>query len=284
MSICGGGRAWALGGGSVGSPMVCHPIAGKLSSNAQVSLAFYVTANFSTDYDVVDVLCPQQTMAIPSNSSPIFLASLIVWAPTIGSLVACGDQHVAATDAAKNDAAPFDAADAQVADGQPIDAGVCQANLVACALPLQPRLCEGAVPLTPEMPLLAQNSAAGGYGDCALNASGPGGPSLYYQVAVKPGSYTRIRAIPSGTELGKDALVRVFTSCTDVATTDSDRGGGASTPPGMAGVCVRNDTNTALSVIAAVSRYSGEASCDPLLFDIFVDYIATDNGCSITFP
>jgi hypothetical protein len=198
-----------------------------------------------------------------------------VWI-AIGVLAACGgpDEHVAPDAAIAVDAAP--SIDASFVDA-PTDAGVCILSYPTCAPASspQPARCAAAVPLTPAAPLTAQDSADGGYGDCAATGTGIGGPSLYYAIEVPAQHVARVRAVP--TDPTKPAVVRAMSDCGSLGVLASNRGGDLTA--GRAAVCVRNDDDAPQSIVVAVSQYSGEADCAPLVFDVSVEFLTFGDTC-----
>lgn len=189
-------------------------------------------------------------------------------------VAACGGpDEVLPTDAAIGIDAPIDASFIDA----PTDAGVCLTSYPTCAPATspQPALCAAAVPLTPAAPLTAQDSADGGFGDCAGSASGIGGPSLYYAIEVPAQRFARVRAVP--TDPTKPAVVRAMSDCGSHGVLASDRGGDLTA--GRAAVCVRNDAAAPQSIIVAVSQYSGEADCAPLVFDVSVEVLTFVENC-----
>lgn len=156
------------------------------------------------------------------------------------------------------------------------DAGACVVTLPECsAMPTVDRArCEAAPRLEAGAPRPGQDSAAGGYGDCAASGSGLGGPSLYYRVEVPAGSVARVAAVP--TAAGQDGLVRAFATCAATEALQSGRGGGIT--QGAAAVCLRNQSLVTATYMIAVSRYSGEARCLPLTFDVSIDVRPLEAG------
>jgi hypothetical protein len=186
----------------------------------------------------------------------------------IVSGTACGadDEHVIPVDAAALDAASP-------------DAGVCVISPAACVPPGWPAhaVCEAAVALGPDTSLTGQDTATGGYGECASSASGTGGPSLYYTLTVPLGKIARIRAAP--TDITTAALIRAFPDCGATATTHSERGG--SSIDGRSTLCLRNDFDSTadLHTVIAVSQYSGEEGCLPLVYDLSVTFLDSPENC-----
>lgn len=140
---------------------------------------------------------------------------------------------------------------------------------------VDPALCAAAVPLEPGMPRLAQDSARGGYGECATSGSGMGGPSLYYRITVPADRKARIEMIPS--TAGADGLVRVLEGCGAAMTTMSGRGGMLT--QGEAAVCLENAGTAPQEYVVAVSRYSGETGCLPIAFDVSIELRPRSEPC-----
>ncbi|MBK9037324.1 MAG: hypothetical protein IPL61_39800 [Myxococcales bacterium] len=167
--------------------------------------------------------------------------------------------------------------DAAAVDASAPDAGVCVQAFPVCAAPgtPTPALCAGAVALTPGMALTGQDTAGGGYGDCGASASGIGGPSRYYAITIPPGQVARVVAAPA--DVTAPALVRALDGCAAVVATESDRGGALT--DGRAAVCLANAGAVERHAIIAVSQYSGEADCLPLVFDLTLELRDPDQGC-----
>lgn len=194
-------------------------------------------------------------------------ALLLVAAP----LVACAaDEYIPPS----SDARVVDASDP---DATAIDAGICVTSFPACATAPtpDPSVCAAAVPLEPGTPRTGQDSATGGYGDCAMSGSGLGGPSLYYRVTIPPDRIARIAVDPSTP--AQDGLVRAFSTCADTTSLHSGRGGMST--QGRAAICVPNADTVAHEYVIAVSRYSGESACVPLTFDVSIDLRLPADGC-----
>lgn len=174
---------------------------------------------------------------------------------------------------------PIDAP-ASIVDA-PIDGDTCNVDFTSCVpTPApQPAWCAAAVALVPGTPRTAQDSATGGFGDCAASASGIGGPSLYYAVEVPAQRYVRVEAAP--TDPTRPAVVRAMSDCGSHGVLTSGRGGDLTA--GHAAICVRNDGATPLSIIVAVSQYSGEAQCATLVFDVEAEVSTLLDGCD-EFP
>ena len=47
-------------------------------------------------------------------------------------------------------------------------------------------------------------------------------------------------------------------------------------------MCVRNDDAAPQSIIVAVSQYSGEADCAPLVFDVSVEVFTFAENCLVS--
>lgn len=190
-------------------------------------------------------------------------------------LTGCG----AATPPAHDAAADLDAnADAAAVVDAAIDAvGACVVGVPACAAMPGPdlALCGAAIALEPGAPRLAQDSAAGGFGECAASGSGLGGPSSYYRIVVPPGMVARVEATPS--DPATPGLVRALVDCADTAATAAARGGGLT--QGRAAVCLPNPDAAARAYVIAVSQYSGEADCLPLSFDVAIELRLPAAGC-----
>lgn len=181
------------------------------------------------------------------------------------ALAGCGDEAAPAPDAPPAVDAAVDAAAA------------CVVDVPACAPAATPQraLCEAAIALAPGAPRLAQDSATGGFGDCATSGSGLGGPSSYYAIVVPPGMIARVEATPA--DPAAPGLVRALVDCGDTAATASARGGDLT--QGRAAVCLPNPDAAARAYVIAVSQYSGEADCRPLRFDVAIELRRPDQGC-----
>jgi len=181
------------------------------------------------------------------------------------ALAGCGDEAAPAVDAPAVVDAAVDAAAA------------CVVEVPACAPVAAPEraLCEAATALAPGAPRLAEDSATGGFGDCATSGSGLGGPSSYYQIVVPPGMVARVEATPA--DPTAPGLVRALVGCGDTAATASARGGDLT--QGRAAVCLPNPDAAARAYVIAVSQYSGEADCRPLTFDVAIELRRPDQGC-----
>ncbi len=181
------------------------------------------------------------------------------------SIAGCGDEAAPALDAPPAVDAAVDAAAA------------CVVEVPACtpAPTPAPALCEAAVELTPGAPRVGQDSANGGFGDCAASGSGVGGPSSYYRIAVPPGMIARVEAVPA--DPATPGLVRAFDECAAIAATASARGGDLTR--GRAAVCLPNPDAAPRAYVIAVSQYSGEADCLPLAFDVAIELRLPAVGC-----
>ncbi|MBL8623676.1 MAG: hypothetical protein JNK64_20375 [Myxococcales bacterium] len=181
------------------------------------------------------------------------------------AIAGCGDEAAPALDAPPAVDAAVDAAAA------------CVVDVPACAAAPTPvrALCEAAVELTPGAPRVGQDSATGGFGDCAASGSGMGGPSRYYRIVVPPGMIARVEAVPA--DPATPGLVRAFDECAAIAATASARGGDLTR--GRAAVCLPNPDAAARAYVIAVSQYSGEADCLPLAFDVAIELRLPAVGC-----
>lgn len=196
------------------------------------------------------------------------MRSTELWRAALAAVFAiagCGDE-----------AAP--AADASLAVDAAVDAAAaCVVDVPGCAPAPAPNLalCEAAVELAPGAPRLAQDSATGGFGECAASGSGLGGPSSYYRIVVPPGMIARVEAVPA--DPAAPGLVRALVDCGDTAATASARGGDLT--EGRAAVCLPNPDAAPQAYVIAVSQYSGEADCRPLTFDVAIELRRPDQGC-----
>lgn len=137
--------------------------------------------------------------------------------------------------------------------------------------------CEGAGSLELGVPLTDQDSSIHSeLGDCAVSASGAGGPNLYYTLTLPAGQSVRLVAAP--TDTSHDAVMRVLSDCRATKAENSARGG--SLTDGKATLCMDNDDATDRNVIVAVGRYSGEAQNLALEFDLSAE-INDSPGCSL---
>lgn len=196
------------------------------------------------------------------------------------------DAAVSSPDAALDAAALDAASDAVTGDAMAIDArasAMCAYLPESCTPEPYPDWihCEAPTRIEPGTTLTMQDTAAGGYGDCASSASGAGGPRLYYAVLVPPARTVRVIVRPmkeQPEQVGvESALLRMLSDCYASQVDLSDRGGALT--EGRAGLCVDNDTSEARSALVAVSQYSGEAQCSPLRFEISAQLIEPDQQC-----
>lgn len=129
--------------------------------------------------------------------------------------------------------------------------------------------------LLPGVPLTGQDTAAGGYGDCASSASGGGGLTLYYTARIPAGKVARITAMPPTTDDNR-TLLRLLPTCESTASEAAARGAYGSHHAAV--LCLPNETSQDRDVVLAVSKYSGGLS-ETHVFDISLAYDDLVSDC-----
>jgi hypothetical protein len=211
---------------------------------------------------------------------PFETTRLITGAVALIASVSCSSGGMSARDAGPDDAggqigesdAAADVGSADVGSAEVrADAPVCQLSYPSCDGGACPNIawCEVQAMLLPGAPLTGQDTAAGGWGDCAASASGVGGPSLYYAASIPPGKYARVTAMPPTTDDNR-TLLRLLPTCESRATEVSSRGVYGSHHAAV--LCLPNETSQERNIVLAVSKYSGEVGGDTHVFDISLAY------------
>lgn len=151
------------------------------------------------------------------------------------------------------------------------DAGVVTACPYGDCSCVDVRVCEDRPALTVTSSLSGEDTANGGYGDCAMSASGSGGRQLYYTLLVPANDSVKvvIRPVTPGTDL----LLRELSACGDGTVLASDRGGGLT--EGSATLCL-NGGGTARGAILAAGIYGGPPTA---VFDLSVELVPRFEVC-----
>ncbi|MEW5742783.1 MAG: hypothetical protein AB1938_27955 [Myxococcota bacterium] len=212
---------------------------------------------------------------------PLPLAAFLFCACNVGTSPDAGlPNDDGGADAGLHDAG---APDAGYPDTGPSDGGLdCPPgfDFPTCAPPGTPSRswCDTALEVTPDAGTLRRDTSTGGYGDCAITASGIGGPSLYFSVPAPAGRTTRFMATPLAAN--ERVLLRRLERCGGQASWSSI----VAASDGGVGYCFRN-TDGDTRLLFAVSRYSGEAFCEALTFDVRVEVTPDDSNCHVgEFP